>query len=406
MPNGRPLGARRQTGAIKFLSRSFKLVMKLEKIRTFLLIILLSSLITATLISSSAAENSSELTATTLISLYKGARIDLLNTLNAYFNVSTASSGGNASINANASGSSNETVSGSGVEVSANAAVSINANASGSSMAVNASFCTNIYETTLGYVKQADQYIEAAEANIKAGNYNIAAHQALKSLNILGKAYVHLTHCIEMQKQSASSSLGNATGLANGHVAAGLMSAILRHEMRLSRLRAVLQAANSSGVNVSSAWNLVSQAQDLLSKAKDLVTEGNSSASNIMAEANRITAQIVRTLKAGSIEAIEHGKWRVRGNRSIMNINMSKSYAHHGQNHSKNATWKGNYTSGAKGEEKGHKGKPALKPTFTAGGNQSNQSKGKGKNRMNGSTWENGNGERHRRFNGNNSFAP
>ncbi len=376
---------------------------------------LLSSLLAVTMVSSSAVGNSSssELTATALISLYKEAKADLLNTLNTYFNASTTLSGGGATANVNTT-AVNATININSTTTVETTAVNINMSATESlegmngtlstKMALghtNSSLCSNIYNITLSYVRQADQYIEAAEANIEAGNYNMAAHQALKALNILGKAYVHLTHCIaqsQAQKPMNNSLRNvNVTGPNSSHIAAGLMSAILRHEIRLSRLRAALQEANNSGINVSSAWNFLSQAQDLLSKARDLVMEGNSSAaSNIMAEANRIMAQIVRTLKAGSIEAIKHGKWHVRGNKSLT-INMSEQHVHHGQNKSRNVTWRGNHTTEAGGKARGHRGN-ALKPTFTARGNHS-----RGRNN-NGSIWGNENEEGHERFNKNGSM--
>ncbi len=397
MLNGRSPGAREQISAVKFPTRFPKLVMKLERIRTFVLVMLLSSLLTVTLISSSAIGNSSEFTAVTLISLYKEARADLLNTLDIYFNASTINTEVNATISVNVTSTT-------GNVTDTNAIGSSNASGGVETGYSNSFLCSNIYEVTLNYVKQADQYIEAAEANVKADNYNTAAQQALKALNILGKAYVHLMHCVETHKQPISNSSINATA-TNGHMAAGLISAILRHEIRLSRLKAALQAANNSGVNLSSAWDMVSQAQDLLSKAKDLAMEGNSSAAgNMMVEANRIMAQIVRTLRAGSVEAVEHGKWharRDRGTNKGMNMSVNSTskvaHAHHGQNHNKNATWKGSCIAGTEGESKGHKENPALKPTFTGRGNHSN-----GKGKMHEDMWGNGSKGGYKSSKGNN----
>ncbi len=348
-------------------------LLKMTNILTVMLAaLLLSSLLTAALLlqHSAAANDSSQLTATSLLALYKSARSDITNTFEIYLNeiYLNASSGSNIAHSATLSETtSNETTSPPAIESS-----SINMTEMNGTLPP----CANINETISEYLKQADQYAEAAEANIRAGNYNIAAHQALKALNILGKAYVHLTHCIETEMKRGMGNIStNTSVISEGenneakysemHAGAGLMSAVLRHEIRLSRLKAVLQAANSSGLNVSSSWELLSQAEDLLSKARSLALEGNSSeAARTMAEANKLMAQIVRNLKAGSIKAIEHGKWLIKekeGNRNITAAVINVTKAYHGQNHSRNGPRKANNTS----EKAEHESKKPRGPPFT-----------------------------------------
>ncbi len=382
-------------------------LLKMTNILTVMLAaLLLSSLLTAALLlqHSAAANDSSQLTATSLLALYKSARSDITNTFEIYLN---ASSGSNIAHSATLSETtSNETTSPPAIESS-----SINMTEMNGTLPP----CANINETISEYLKQADQYAEAAEANIRAGNYNIAAHQALKALNILGKAYVHLTHCIETEMKgignistntsviSESEGENNEAKYGEMYAGAGLMSAILRHEIRLSRLKAVLQAASNSGMNVSSSWELLSQAEDLLSKARSLALEGNSSeAARTMAEANKLMAQIVRNLKAGSIKAIEHGKWLIKekekeeeekekeGNRNITAAVINVTKAHHGQNHSRNGPRKANNTSEGKAE---HESKKPRGPPFTTNNGRENH-ENRNENR---SRW----GREHERTHGN-----
>ncbi|MEM3691853.1 MAG: hypothetical protein QXS61_05170, partial [Candidatus Korarchaeum sp.] len=92
-------------------------------------------------------------------------------------------------------------------------------------------------------------------------------------------------------------------------VAPGLLVAILRHEVRLARLNAIIARAENASLNVSVAKDLSDQAAQLLEEARAQALAGNANAAaQLMAEANKIMAQIVKLLKMSSSNAIKTKK--------------------------------------------------------------------------------------------------
>lgn len=277
-----------------------------------------------------------EYTAAHLLELYDKARADLLNMLAAY-------GGGTGAENLTENLTGTVTVT-----EPLNSTLTLNETSieleAGSGEGGETPHCADIYSKVMSYVQLADQYAEAAKASLSAGNYKLAATQALKALNIIGEIYVRLSICLGTQSGLTSeemdlSASGNesmplkATGnltvnatlnYTHTHMAPGLLSAILRHEIRLSRLKATIQAAEDSGMNVSDAWDLASKVEETLDEAKELTLSGDANgAARLLAEANKLMAEIVKILKTSSAVAIEHRK-RHSANENGTNISVSE----------------------------------------------------------------------------------
>ncbi len=299
-------------------------------------------------------------TATYLLELYFNARSDLVSLLDFYLSAGV-------SVNTESTSEANETATGS-TTITTNASTSIAG--SGVLVSTHHPWCTNIGEMVNSTIQLADQYVSAANVSLQSGNYVLASRQALKALNLVGKAYVKLSMCLsdegllEYGQEEGGSGANvsvvtganasvemnvshgfNTTNPHAGHPAIGLVSAVLRHEVRLSRLKAALKTAEESGVNVSEGWDLVGEVEDLLAKARELALEGNSSAAaQLLREANEAMSVLVRYLRTSSAVALEHrseGHWH--------HFNASSGWGRH-VNFTGNAT----VTVTGRGGEHGH----------------------------------------------------
>ena len=253
---------------------------------------------------------STEETATYLLKLYEEAKQELTLTLNTYFSPSPSSSEEYTNTTTTTSETAaTETVSETTIESESEPAGPY----------IRA--CPDIYEEVVNSISLADQYAYAANKSIESENYGLASQLALKALNTLGKAYVHLAKCISVL--SIPRAVGNKTSNATGnlsmshemkmgmHITPGLLSAIARHEIRLSRLEAAISASEALGIDVSYPWELVNEVKDLLSQARELALEGDTQGStSAMVQANKIMSLIVKVLKTSSSDAVKHRKIR------------------------------------------------------------------------------------------------
>jgi hypothetical protein len=111
--------------------------------------------------------------------------------------------------------------------------------------------CSNAQEEISGILSKADSYIAEAKALLSSGNYREAAKLALKAINTLGRAWIIIGQCYAPISTQTNATVNvttnvttntttnlttNTTNLTNAtKVAPGLLVAILRHEVRLSR---------------------------------------------------------------------------------------------------------------------------------------------------------------------------
>ena len=190
-----------------------------------------------------------------------------------------------------------------------------------------ASRCSNAQEEISGILSKADSYIAEAKALLSSGNYREAAKLALKAINTLGRAWIIIGQCyapisiqtnatVNVTTNTTTNLTANATNLTNvTKVAPGLLVAILRHEVRLSRLKAMISAAGNASLNVSEAENLSKQVEALLEQARAYALAGDKdTAAQLMAKANSLMSQIVKFLKESSSKAVKEGKVeKIRG---------------------------------------------------------------------------------------------
>jgi len=174
-------------------------------------------------------------------------------------------------------------------------------------------------------LSKADSYIAEAKALLSSGNYREAAKLALKATNTLGRAWIIIGQCYAPISTQTNATVNvttnvttntttnlttNTTNLTNAtKVAPGLLVAILRHEVRLSRLKAMISAAENASLNVSEAENLSQQVEALLEQARAYALAGDKdTAAQLMAKANSLMSQIVKFLKESSSKAVKEGK--------------------------------------------------------------------------------------------------
>lgn len=325
-------------------------------------------------------------TSTYLLDMYYKARADLLGLLASYKVTSTASGPAVNSTPESESGntttstgttSTTVTETGSGTETLANETTTEGTSQtttenSGSTTTLSTptetesemGFCSHIEQEVDEIISEADGYAAAADANLQAGNYRQAAHLALKALNTIGKAYVHLTICLN---NAASSEAGrgnenataysqtNTSTTANGStskIPPGLLSALLRHKIRLSRLKAVIKAAEESGINVSTELNATREIEGMLNQSEELLLNGDvKGAVKLMEEANKLMSELVRSLRTSSIEALAHRHKGGKGENVTekAKVKVTKSPEGHGK-----GLGKGNKTLPTQAKE--HKG--------------------------------------------------
>ncbi|MCS7102957.1 MAG: hypothetical protein NZ992_03645 [Candidatus Korarchaeum sp.] len=186
--------------------------------------------------------------------------------------------------------------------------------------------CSYAQEEIANIVEVADSYIEQAKSLLSSGSYKEAAKLALKALNTLGRAWILVGQCFSSRvvevNANVTANITNNTATANAtvnntinatvnasRVAPGLLVAVLRHEIRLARLNAVITKAENLSLNVSVAKNLSAQVAQLLEEARAQALAGNvDAAAQLIAKANNLMAQIVRSLKTSSSKAIKVGK--------------------------------------------------------------------------------------------------
>jgi len=185
--------------------------------------------------------------------------------------------------------------------------------------------CSNAQEEISIILSKADSYIAEAKALLSSGNYREAAKLALKAINTLGRVWIIIGQCYAPLSIETNVTVNvttnatvnatvnvtvNATNLTNvTKVAPGLLVAILRHEVRLSRLKAMISAAKNASLNTSEAENLSHQVEALLEQARAYALAGDKdTAAQLMAKANSLMSQILRYLKESSSKAVKEGK--------------------------------------------------------------------------------------------------
>jgi len=197
-----------------------------------------------------------------------------------------------------------------------------------SSYNTSVSRCSNAQEEIASILSKADSYIAEAKALLSSGNYREAARLALKAINTLGRAWIIIGQCyaplsietnatnmttnatVNATVNATINATVNATNLTKvTKVAPGLLVAILRHEVRLSRLKAMISAAKNASLNTSEAENLSQQVEALLERARTYALAGDKdTAALLMAKANSLMSQILRCLKESSSKAVKEGK--------------------------------------------------------------------------------------------------
>lgn len=247
--------------------------------------------------------------------------------------------------------------------------------------------CSYAKEEVIRILGVADSYIEQAKSLLSSGSYEEAAKLALKALNTIGRAWILVGQCFGSRVVEATnittnitSAIVNATVNASinanvtnttinatvnaSRTAPGLLVAILRHEIRLARLNAIITKAENLGLNVSVAKNLSIQAVRLLEEARAQALAGNvNAAAQLLAEANGLMAQMVKSLKAGSSKAIKMGK--LEEIRARMRNETAKPEKLIPPGLEKKEAWKGDkgepgFPPGLKKKE--DKGKPGVPP--------------------------------------------
>jgi len=189
--------------------------------------------------------------------------------------------------------------------------------------------CANLMSLVEASIARGDELASQARAALEAGDYRGAASLALRAINSLTPAFVHVTICLNWNLRSAGG--GNQTQVnatSPSHVPPGLMAAVTRHELRLSRLMAAAQAAEDAGMNVSGVEDFLEQAEELLVSSREEALAGNvTGASALMAEANRLMSQAARVLHTASARAAERKAARLcqqGGNCTLSVLNLTQ----------------------------------------------------------------------------------
>ena len=168
-----------------------------------------------------------------------------------------------------------------------------------SSTNITGEACDQLSVVIASAIAAGDELAEQAQAALDAGDEKEAEVLALRAINSLTRAFVLATLCLGL------SELENATA-APPVVPPGLMAAILRHEARLNRLRAVVDSAEAAGMNVSEARSLLDQAAEKLQEARELAMARDVvGATQALREANLLMARVVVLLRSASVEGVE-----------------------------------------------------------------------------------------------------
>ncbi len=202
------------------------------------------------------------------------------------------------------------------IEAAVNWSVGMTSGANASSEA-----CTQLKANVEVAIAEGDALAEQARAALEAGDADKAAVLAIRAINALTRAFVQATVCIGF-----SGVTGNQTH-APPAPPAGLMAAITRLEVKLSRLMATAKAAAASGMNVSGAMDLLQEASAELQAAREAALEGDvRDATMSIARANQLMGKAISILRAASTTAMEH---RVKefcqgGNCAVRVLNLTK----------------------------------------------------------------------------------
>ncbi len=144
-------------------------------------------------------------------------------------------------------------------------------------------------------IAEGDSLAEQARAALEAGDVDEAAVLAVRAINALTRAFVKATVCVGFPAEE-----GNQT------VPPGLMAAITRLEVKLSRLMATAEAAEAAGMNVSGAMDLLREASAELQAAREAALSGDTrAAAESISRANRLMGEAVSILKTASTVAVE-----------------------------------------------------------------------------------------------------
>ena len=165
---------------------------------------------------------------------------------------------------------------------------------------VTSEACDQLSVVIASAIAAGDELAEQAQAALDAGNEKEAEVLALRAINSLTRAFVLATRCLGISELGENKTAGPPLAPP------GLMAAILRHEVRLNRLRAVVDSAEAAGMNVSEARALLDQAEQKLQEARKLALAHNvTGASQALREANLLMARAVVLLRSAAAEGVE-----------------------------------------------------------------------------------------------------
>ncbi|GEM_PF-4767499 len=117
--------------------------------------------------------------------------------------------------------------------------------------------CGQQYKEAETNLELSDKYAKAAEVSLQSSNERLAATNALKALNLLGNSYADLLICLSRWRIDV---LGNQRPSP--------IYDVMRHEMRLERLKSVVINMKAEGVDTSRIEGLLLQAERNLSRAR------------------------------------------------------------------------------------------------------------------------------------------
>ncbi|MDK2464509.1 MAG: hypothetical protein QI223_07045 [Candidatus Korarchaeota archaeon] len=167
----------------------------------------------------------------------------------------------------------------------------------GASNATSASGpCHQLEVNVEAAIAEGDALAEQARAALEAGNADEAAVLAIRAINALTRAFVQATVCVSFPGEAR-----------NQTAPPGLMAAITRLEVRLSRLMATAEAAEASGMNVSGVIDLLQEASAELQVAREAALSGDvRAAAESISRANRLMGEAISIIKTASTVAVEH----------------------------------------------------------------------------------------------------
>ncbi len=150
-------------------------------------------------------------------------------------------------------------------------------------------YCATPYMEANASLDLADKYAKAAEVSLQSSNERLGETNALKALNLLGSSYLELISCISKWRIDAIEEPAPAP-----------IYDVMRHELRLERLKSVVIAMESEGRNTTHLEELILQAERNLSKARISGLSGDlNGTAHYLKIVDRVLSDLVESLKSG-----------------------------------------------------------------------------------------------------------